>query len=113
LKRGITKGDIPVLILAALAAQPSHGYAIARRIEEQTGGVLQMKEGTLYPALRKMEADGLIAGGWEVQPSGPAKKVYKITETGRTQLAEHRSEWEQFSRLMSIVLGGDADVQPA
>lgn len=113
MRRDVTKGDLPALILAVLADSACHGYGIARRIEQQSAQALQMKEGSLYPALRVLEQEGLIAGEWEVQPSGPARKVYKITATGLLQLNERQQEWEQYARTMSAILGRKTDAQPA
>src|SRR5260221_248085 len=111
--RDIVKGDVPILVLAALAESPGHGYAIARRVEQRSGQALHLKEGTLYPALRVLEQENLIVGAWEVQPSGPARKVYQITTQGRAELAKRRQEWEQYVRLMQNLMGGTSDVQPA
>ncbi|MCW3055893.1 MAG: DNA-binding protein [Chthonomonadales bacterium] len=113
MRRDVTKGDLPALILAVLADSACHGYGIARRIEQQSAQALQMKEGSLYPALRILEQDGLIAGEWEVQPSGPARKVYRITANGLLQLKEKQQEWEQYARTMSAILGRKTDAQPA
>jgi PadR family transcriptional regulator PadR len=111
--RDIMKGDMPALILAVLAEEPSHGYAIARNIERQSQDSFQMNEGTLYPALRILEQDGLIKGDWELQPSGPARKVYSITERGRGELTRRRTEWEAYAQTMQIILGGKGHAQPA
>jgi PadR family transcriptional regulator PadR len=113
MRRDVTKGDLPALILAVLADRPCHGYGIARRIEQQSAQALQMKEGSLYPALRILEQEGMIAGEWEVQPSGPARKVYRITANGLLQLDAKQQEWEQYSRTMSAILGRKTDAQPA
>lgn len=111
--RDVTKGDLPALILAVLADSACHGYGIARRIEQKSAQALQMKEGSLYPALRVLEQEGMIAGEWEVQPSGPARKVYRITAEGLTQLLAKQQEWEQYARTMSAILGRTTDAQPA
>ena len=111
--RDVTKGDIPVLVLAVLSEGPSHGYAIARRIEQQSANALSMKEGTLYPALRVLEQDEMIAGAWEVQPSGPARKVYRITAKGQADLTKRRQEWEQYVTMMNTIMGRTRDAQSA
>lgn len=113
MSRDVTKGDLPVLILAVLTDSPCHGYGIARRIEQKSAQALQMKEGSLYPALRALEQEGLIAGEWEVQPSGPARKVYHITAEGSVQLTQKQQEWEQYARTMSAILGRKPDAQSA
>jgi PadR family transcriptional regulator PadR len=111
--RDVTKGDLPALILAVLADSACHGYGIARRIEQQSAQALQMKEGSLYPALRVLEQEGMIVGTWEIQASGPARKVYNITAQGLTQLEERQQEWEQYARTMSAILGRNTNAQPA
>jgi PadR family transcriptional regulator PadR len=111
--RDVTKGDIPVLILSVLAEISCHGYAIARRIEQQSANALSMKEGTLYPALRVLEQDEMIAGAWEVQPSGPARKVYRITAKGQAELTKRRQEWEQYVTMMNVIMGRTRDAQSA
>lgn len=111
--RDVTKGDIPVLILSVLAESSCHGYAIARRIEQQSANVLSMKEGTLYPALRILEQDEMITGAWEVQPSGPARKVYHITAKGQAELTKRRQEWEQYVTTMNAIMGRTRDAQSA
>lgn len=103
--RDISRGDIPALILAVLADGPSHGYAIARRIEEETGNVLQLREGSLYPALRTLEGQGLLESAWETQDSGPARKVYTLTDAGRTELAKRTEEWKSYAAAMDTLLG--------
>ncbi len=111
--RDLMKGDMPALVLAVLAEEPSHGYAIARNIERQSRQAFQMNEGTLYPTLRTLEQDGLVKGDWEVQPSGPARKVYSITERGRGELTKRRTEWEEYAQTMQVILGGKSHAQPA
>lgn len=113
------KGDIPVLILTVLADASRHGYAIAREIERLSEEALKLREGSLYPALRVLEQDGLIRGEWEIPTSGPARKVYSITEAGKTELAKRAAEWRRYARIMSALIGengledGDAKQQPA
>ncbi len=112
-ERELKKGSTPALILAVLAEGPRHGYSIAREIQRRSADALKMGEGTLYPALRTLENDGFIQGDWEVQPSGPARKVYHLTDKGRGELQRHKSAWKQFSDAIDAVLGGDPDAQPA
>lgn len=104
--RDLPKGDVPALVLAVLAEGGRHGYAIAREVERLSDNALQLKEGSLYPSLRVLEQDEMIVGEWQIQPSGPARKVYTLTEKGRGELAKRVSEWEQYSRFMNAVLGG-------
>lgn len=100
------KGHTPTLILAVLADGPRHGYAIAREIERRSAEALSLGEGSLYPALRALEAEGLVTSQWEVQPSGPARKVYALTESGHAELARRTRTWREFADAVEGVLRG-------
>ena len=106
MKRDLPRNDIPLLIMAVLQTAPRHGYAIAREVEQISAEALQLREGSLYPALRVLEQDELISGAWEIQMSGPARKVYTLTEKGQKELKKRTLEWEQYARIMGAVLGG-------
>ena len=105
--RELSKGDMPVIILEILDRQPCHGYAIAREIERQSEQVLQLREGSLYPALRVLEKDGLIQGDWEIQSSGPARKIYHLTAEGKTELKQRKQAWQAYTQLIIRILGDD------
>jgi PadR family transcriptional regulator PadR len=107
LERELLKGNTPTLVLAVLRAGPLHGYAIAREIDQRSGSVLRCKEGTLYPVLHALERDGLIAGEWRREEGGRERKVYVITETGSTALAERSRVWERFTSAVERVLGAE------
>ena len=115
MRSDVFKGDVPVLVMAILAEAPCHGYAIAREIERRSGQKFKMREGTLYPALRVLEQNGWIEGRWEVQPSGPARKVYSLSQTGHRELAQRMREWRAYTQAFSAVVGnvGGEDAQPA
>src|SRR5829696_6200353 len=98
------KGTLPTLILKALAREPSHGYRIAQRIKERSEGVLDFKEGTLYPALHKLENEGLVESYEGVEKARP-RRYYRITESGRGMLAKDRAEWRELSRAVTLILG--------
>jgi PadR family transcriptional regulator, regulatory protein PadR len=98
------KGTLPTLILEALVHEPSHGYRIAQRIKERSEGVLDFKEGTLYPALHKLESEGLVES-YEEMEKGRPRRNYSITESGRGALAKDRAEWRELSRAVTIILG--------
>ena len=97
------KGTLPTLILQALAEQPSHGYRIAQQIKARSKGVLDFKEGTLYPALHKLENEGLVAS-YEGMEQGRTRRYYRITKSGKTVLNKDRSEWRELSRAVSLIL---------
>jgi transcriptional regulator len=98
------KGALPTLILEALVREPSHGYRIAQRIKQRSEGVLDFKEGTLYPALHKLENEGSVES-YEGEEQGRTRRYYRITKTGRAALEKHRAEWHQLSRAVTAILG--------
>jgi transcriptional regulator len=99
------KGSLPMLILTILARGPSHGYRIVRTIHEQSGGMLDFKEGTLYPALHALESNGMVEG-YEAEENGRTRRYYKITERGRGELAKSREQWQQYVESVNLVLEG-------
>lgn len=105
--------DLPFLILLVLSEKPSHGYAIAREIEQRSGQSLKLREGSLYPALKALERGALIEGQWEMPTnpgqSGPARKVYTITDAGRADLAKRTLEWERRVAAVQGVMGRQND----
>src|SRR6516225_9181144 len=98
------KGTLPTLILQALVQEPSHGYRIAQRIKARSKGVLDFKEGTLYPALHKLKNEGLVESYEEVE-NGRPRRYYRITKSGRAVLQKDRAEWRELSRAVTILLG--------
>ena len=98
------KGTLPTLILEALVREPNHGYRIAQQIKERSQGVLDFKEGTLYPALHKLENEGLVQS-FEGMEKGRSRRYYRITKSGRGMLAKDRAEWRELSRAVSLILG--------
>jgi PadR family transcriptional regulator PadR len=113
MKLDIQKANTPTLVLAVLADGPRHGYAIAREIERRSERALKLREGALYPILRVLEQDGLVAGDWELPGSGPARKVYVITEAGRGELERQARAWRRFVKAIDGVMGGLPDAEPA
>jgi PadR family transcriptional regulator, regulatory protein PadR len=103
--RDLPRGDVPTLILAVLSEHPAHGYAIARAIEDKSSQVLNLREGSLYPALRVLEQQQLIVSAWDVSARGPARKVYTLTDAGREALARRTAEWDTYTTAIAAVLG--------
>ena len=97
------KGTLPTLILEALEREPSHGYRIAQQIKERSRGVLDFKEGTLYPALHKLENEGHVES-YEGMEKGRPRRYYRITPSGHAMLARDRAEWRELSRAVSMIL---------
>jgi transcriptional regulator len=100
----LLKGTLDVLILRTLAWQPLHGYAISRWIREQSGEVFRVEEGALYPALRRLEERGLIAGEWNVTETGREAKYYSLTDEGRRRMRAELRDWTRYVEAMSRVL---------
>ena len=98
------KGGLALLLLATLRDGPAHGYGLARTIERRTENALQLREGTLYPALHALERDGLIASAWETPAGGRERKVYRLTPAGEKKLDEWSQGWHQFVAAVGRVL---------
>lgn len=97
-------GTLDALILKTLAAGRRHGYAIARAIEDATDGVVEIEEGSLYPALYRMERKGWIDAEWGTSELGRRAKFYHLTPRGRRQLGASTAEWARFAAAISKVL---------
>lgn len=95
----LLKGSTPMLVLAVLAERPSYGYEIAKRIEERSDGILEGKEGTLYPLLHQLEAKKLLRSHKE-EVAGRTRKYYRITHKGKAELAKMLSKWKSFSEAV-------------
>jgi len=98
------KGTLPTLILEVLLREPNHGYRVAQLIKERSRGVLDFKEGTLYPALHKLQSDGLVES-YERVEQGRQRRYYRITRAGRATLAKDRAEWREISKAVTLLLG--------
>ena len=97
------KGHLDLLLLTALKAQPAHGYALVERLRERSQGTFDLPEGTIYPALHRLEASGVLASRWS-QSSGRRRRVYQLTAKGRRSLEKCNQEWQLFSRGVESVL---------
>ncbi len=97
-------GQLDPLILATVAEEPAHGYAILQRLRERSSGAFDLAEGTIYPALHRLERDGLLRSAWSLQ-SGRRRRVYTLTRAGRSALRARRRDWIQFARAVEAVLG--------
>ena len=105
MERDFRKGTTKVLILNMLAEKPMYGYQIAKELKHRSEGYFVFKEGTLYPALHRMEKDGLLRSEWQVVEKGPSRRYYHVTEEGRKVLADSTREWTTFSRRLLSILG--------
>ena len=98
------RGTLDLMILKTLSWAPAHGYGIARWIESCTGDVLEVEEGSLYPALHKLEDRGLISAEWGTTELGRKAKFYRLTTTGKKQLRAASDTWARFASAVQAVL---------
>ena len=103
-RRDLMKGNTDSLLLYLISQQPMYGYQIIKELERKSQGYFRFKEGTLYPALHRLERAGLILGKWQVQPGGRQRRYYHITDKGHYTLAEKRNQWQDFLAAMNLVL---------
>ena len=103
-KPELPQGTLDMLVLKALSLGPMHGYGVGQRIQQLASEMLQVEEGTLYPALYRIEARGWIASEWGVSENNRRARFYKLTRTGRKQLAIEESQWEHLALAISKVM---------
>src|ERR1700737_1464369 len=105
------RGHLETLILSTLERGQAHGLEILRRLDEAGCGLLRLKEGSLYPALYRLQKTREVKGGWETEPHGPGgarRRIYSLTAKGRRKLDTGRVEWQQFVRVLGGILGAPA-----
>ena len=100
----LLQGTLDLLILRTLSREPMHGWAVSHRIQEISKDALRVNQGSLYPALHRLEDDGLIEAEWGVSELGRRAKFYEITAAGRRQLARESATWRKFSEAVQLVL---------
>jgi transcriptional regulator len=104
-KLEVAPGTLALMVLKTLEAMgPLHGYGIARRIEQTSGGLLAINYGTLYPALLRLEQEGSIASEWGVSDNNRRAKFYRLTRAGRKQVERETREWEQMAAVLARFL---------
>jgi len=102
--RELLKGSTDHLILSLIRQEPMYGYQLIKEMGRRSEGYFQFKEGTLYPALHRLEREGLIRGKWENLPNGQERRYYYLTELGHKVLNEKRDEWLGFSAAVNLVI---------
>ena len=107
--RDLVQGTLQMLILKTLALEPMHGYGIGMRLTQISRGVFRVNAGSLFPALRRLERDGLIAGEWQTTENNRRAKYYKLTAEGRSSLKQEARDWEvqtlAIARILKAVAG--------
>ena len=104
-KTDLPQGTLDLLILKVVALGPVHGYAIAQRLEQVSRGVVQVPEGSLYPALHRLENRSLLAADWKETETGREAKFYRLTGKGRKQLETHAASWQRLIDAIALILG--------
>jgi transcriptional regulator len=103
-RASVLQGTLDLLVLSTLSRGPLHGFGIAQRIQQDSDELLRVEEGSLYPALHRLEQSGLIAGDWRETDNGRRARFYSLTARGRRQLALELDSWERISRGVAMVL---------
>ena len=103
-KSDLLQGTLELLILKAIALEPIHGYAIAQRIQQVSGEALQVQQGSLYPALYRLEERGYVQAQWRETEQGRMAKFYSVTRKGAKQLESGRAQWERTAAAIASVL---------
>jgi PadR family transcriptional regulator, regulatory protein PadR len=110
-KSDLPQGTLDMLILQIVSLGPIHGYGIAQRLQQISKDVLQVQQGSLYPALHRLENRQLLVAEWKPSETGREAKFYKLTATGRKQLKEHTANWARLAEAIGLVMrpvNGDA-----
>ena len=107
-KRDLLKGSSNSLLLCLLEQQPMYGYQIVKELEAKSQGYFKFKEGTLYPALHRLEKSGLIMGKWQMLPNGRQRRYYYITAKGLSKLAMEKTQWQDFLNAVKLIMQPEA-----
>ena len=102
----IPQGTLDLLILKVVAPGPIHGYGVAQRLQQLSRDVLQVTQGSLYPALHRLENRGLLASEWTQSDTGREAKFYRLTPKGRRQLGDEEASWHRLSEAIGLILAG-------
>lgn len=103
-KSDLLQGTLDLLLLQVVALGPLHGYAIGQRLQQITKDALQVQQGSLYPALHRLEERGWLRAEWRPSETGRDAKFYSLTRAGRTQLAAERLNWQRLAEAIALVL---------
>ncbi len=106
-RRELLKGNIDSLLLSLIGDRPMYGYQIIKELDQKSLGYFRFKEGTLYPALHRLEKSGLVGGTWDMLQSGRQRRYYHITEKGTKLLSEKKSQWLDFATAMNLIIQPD------
>jgi PadR family transcriptional regulator len=104
-KSDLPQGTLDVLILKVVALGPVHGYAIAQRLQQVSRDVVQVPQGSLYPALHRLENRGLLTADWQQTETGREAKFYRLTRKGKKHLEEETADWRRLTEAIGLILG--------
>jgi transcriptional regulator len=107
--QAILQGTLDMLVLRALQLEPMHGWGITERIQQWSENVLQVGQGTLYPALYRLERQGFVRSAWNVTENNRRARYYSLTREGRKRLTGDLAQWQRMSRAINLVLGATVD----
>jgi len=110
-KSDLPQGTLDLLILKLVALGPLHGYAIAQRLQQMSRDVVQVTQGTLYPALHRLENRGYLAADWRPSDTGREAKFYRLTPKGRAQLASERESWRRLTQAIGWILRAEGSLR--
>jgi len=102
----VIKGTLEMLVLEVLQNEPMHGWGITELIERRSSGLLSVNQGSLYPALYRLVASGLVSSEWRTTENNRTARYYSLTRTGRKQLVAERAQWKKLSRGVDLILAG-------
>ena len=111
-KADLPQGTLDLLVLRVLASGPLHGYAIARRIQQMSRDVLAVQQGSLYPALHRLENQRFLAADWGLSDTGREAKFYRLTPRGRAHLSSETASWRQLVEAVALILRGAEGGRP-
>jgi PadR family transcriptional regulator PadR len=103
-ERELLKGSTDSLLLSLINYQPMYGYQLIKDLQKRSAGYFQFKEGTLYPALHRLEKAGLVQGRWQRLPNGQERRYYHITQKGQEALAERLAVWQDFAKAVALIM---------
>jgi transcriptional regulator len=104
----IPQGTLDMLVLQILSLGPAHGYGISQRLQQSSQDVVQVNQGSLYPALHRLEQRGWLTAEWRISETGREAKFYALTRTGRKQLAVERASWDRLSMAVELIFAEGA-----
>ena len=105
----VPQGTLDLLVLKAVALGPLHGYGIAQRLQQLSRDVVQVQQGSLYPALHRLENRGLLTAEWKMSDTGREAKFYSLTRKGRAQLGQEQANWQRLAEAVGLILAAEGE----